>query len=92
MIDLKRVQEYINLGWSKEEALEMVKAEEVEESTKAQNSSNNDNEIELLKKDIESLKKEKEALEEDKKKEEDSFIAEEEKPITVEEAFKNFFN
>ena len=58
MIDLKRVQEYINLGWSKEEALEMVKAEEQEESSKAQSSNNND-ELESLRRDIESLKKEK---------------------------------
>lgn len=30
--DLKRVKEYIELGWTKEEALEMAKAEAEEES------------------------------------------------------------
>lgn len=31
-VDLKRVEEYIKLGWEKEEALEMAKAEAEEES------------------------------------------------------------
>lgn len=31
-VDLKRVEEYIKLGWTKEEALDMAKAEAEEES------------------------------------------------------------
>lgn len=31
MIDLNRVQEYINLGWDKDEALKMVKEETTEQ-------------------------------------------------------------
>lgn len=33
MLDLKRVETYIKLGWSKEEALELVKAEAEEEQS-----------------------------------------------------------
>ena len=89
MIDLKRVQEYINLGWSKEEALEMVKNEDKEEVAKASSESS---EIEALKNEIEELKKSKEETQkEESKKEEDSFIEEEDKPIDIKEAFKNIF-
>ena len=33
MLDLKRVETYIKLGWSKEEALDLVKAEAEEEQS-----------------------------------------------------------
>ena len=88
MIDLKRVQEYINLGWSKEEALDMVKNEDKEEVAKASSESS---EIEALKNEIEELKKSKEEAPKEDKKEEDSFIEEEDKPIDIKEAFKNIF-
>lgn len=82
-VDLKRVQEYINLGFEKEDALKMVKEEEAEEPTEPED---NNTKIEDLKKEIEDLKAKKE--EPAKKIEVDNKDV---KKMTTDEAFKNIF-
>ena len=83
-VDLKRVGEYIELGFEKEEALKMVKEEEAEKPEEPEK----DTEVEELKKQIEELKAEKKEEPEKKKLEVDN---KEVKKMTTEEAFKNIF-
>lgn len=94
MIDLKRVKEYIELGYDKEEALEIVKGEEAEAKA-TEEEKKNFNEKHEKDVDFEEMQKKLDELTtklEEKEKEKLSFEATEDKKITVEDAFKNVFN
>lgn len=87
MLDLKRVKEYIDLGFEKEEALEMVKQEA--EDAPAEPADKNSEEIKKLQERIAELEGKKE---EEKEKEKDTFKEDDkEDPMDVKDAFKNLF-
>ena len=87
MLDLKRVKEYIELGFDKEQALEMVKQEA--EDAPEQPADKSSEEIKKLQEKIAALESKKE---EEKEKEKDTFKEDEkEKPMDVKDAFKNLF-
>lgn len=82
MIDLDRMKQYIELGFSKEEALDLVKDEEVKAEAKEKEKD------ELL----ERIKKlEEKEPEPDTKSQEPIIIENKDTTMTVEEAFKNIF-
>lgn len=85
MIDLDRMKQYIDLGFSKEEALDLVKDEEVKAEAKEKEKD------ELLDR-IKKLEEKKEPDPETKaEKEEPIKIENKDNTMTVEEAFKNIF-
>lgn len=96
MIDLKRVKEYIELGYDKEEALEIVKGEEAEtkateeEKKKFEEKHEKDVDFDEMQKKLDELTQKLE--EKEKEKEKLSFEAGEDKRTTVEDAFKAIFN
>ena len=89
MIDLKRVKEYIDIGFDKEEALKMVQEVSENESSK-EKEVNNELEKKIEKLEAE-LKKDPEPEKEEPKKPPIEIENHEEKPLTVNEAFKNLF-
>lgn len=84
MIDLDRMKQYIELGFSKEEALDLVKDEEVKAEAKEKEK---DELLERIKK-LEEKEPERETKDE---KEEPIKIENKDNTMTVEEAFKNIF-
>lgn len=82
MIDLDRMKQYIELGFSKEEALDLVKDEEVKAEAKEKEKD------ELLERIKKLEEKEPEA---DAKSQEPIIIENKDNTMTVEEAFKNIF-
>lgn len=85
MIDLKRLKEYVDIGFTKEEALELVQKEAGEEDEKEKT------DAEELKEEVKSLKEQLSKKEEEPKKEEVEIKKEAEKTMSIEEAFKNIF-
>lgn len=88
MIDLKRLKEYVDIGFSKEEALELVQKEESEEGDKEKQDADS------LKQEVESLKEQLSKKNEEDKEAEKKDVEvkkETEKSMSLEEAFKNIF-
>lgn len=87
VLDLKRVKEYIDLGFEKEEALEMVRKEAEEDPSDPADTSSE--EIKKLQERITELEGKKE---EEPKKEKDTFKEDpKEEPMDIKDAFKNLF-
>lgn len=83
ILDLKRVKEYIELGFEKEEALEMVRKEAEEAPEKPADTSSEE---------IKQLKDKVAELEAEKEKEKDTFKEDpKEDPMDIKDAFKNLF-
>ena len=86
MIDLKRLKEYVDIGFTKEEALELVQKEAGEEDAKEKSDTDS------LKEEIKTLKEQLEDKEKKKEERKDVEVKKEaEKSMTIEEAFKNIF-
>ena len=83
MINLDRMKQYIELGFTKEEALDLVKDEEAKEEAK---SKEHDELLDRIKK-LEEKPEEKA----EEKPEDIKIPAEEDKTMTLEDAFTNIF-
>ena len=86
MIDLKRLKEYVDIGFTKEEALELVQKEAGEEDEKEKTDADS------LKEEIKNLKEQLNNKEENKEETKDVEVKKEsENNMSIEEAFKNIF-
>ena len=86
MIDLKRLKEYVDIGFTKEEALELVQKEAGEEDEKEKTDADS------LKEEIKNLKEQLNNKEENKEETKEVEVKKEsENNMTIEEAFKNIF-
>ena len=86
MIDLKRLKEYVDIGFTREEALELVQKEAGEEDAKEKSDADS------LKEEIKTLKEQLDNKEEKKEETKEVEVKKEaEKSMTIEEAFKNIF-